>query len=129
MPLDINKIVINYISSHPLQSSREIYNGLALKLGYATLKRLLNQLLSENLVTAKGKGKGTKYVISSTYELLHPIDVESYFAKEQDERTIKDGFNFSLTTDTLRNAHVFTEAEHTHLQSLHIILPYIISHC
>ena len=71
-------------------------------IGYATIKRILNQLLSEKLIITKGKGKGTKYVISPAYQLFYPVDVETYFKKEQDERQIKDSFNLSLITNILR---------------------------
>lgn len=119
MPPNINSDIIEYIKSHPLQSSKEIYENLGMGIGYATIKRILNQLLSENLITTKGKGKGTKYIISSAYELLHRIDVAVYFEKEQDERLIKDGFNLSLINDVLQDASLFIEDEKAHIQALH----------
>ena len=119
MPSNINSDIIEYIKNHPLQSSKEIYENLGMGIGYATIKRILNQLLSENLITTKGKGKGTKYIISPTYELLHRIDVAVYFEKEQDERLIKDSFNLSLINDVLRNTNLFTEEEQAHIQALH----------
>ena len=119
MTSDINKDIVEYIKNHPLQSSKEIYDSLGLGIGYATIKRALNQLLSEKLIATKGKGKGTKYVISLTYELLYPVNVDNYFKKEQDERQIKDNFNLSLITDILRDANLFTGEEHAHLQTLH----------
>jgi predicted transcriptional regulator len=84
MATDATKDIIEYIKKHPLQSSREIHDNLGLELGYATIKRVLNQLLSEKLISTKGKGKATRYVISPAYELLHSINVESYFEKEQE---------------------------------------------
>jgi hypothetical protein len=114
----ITKDIIEYIKKHPLQSSREIYDNLELEIGYATIKRILNQLLSEKLIITKGKGKGTKYVISPAYELLHSVNVESYFEKEQDERPIIDSFNLSLIDAVLRNADLFKEAEQAHLKAL-----------
>lgn len=119
MTQDVNTSIIDYIKNYPLRSSKEIYDSLGLEIGYATIKRTLNQLLSEKLITTKGKGKGTKYVISPSYELLYPVDVESYFEKEQDERQIKDSFNLSLITDILRDANLFTGEEYAHLQALH----------
>jgi Fic family protein len=92
---------------------------VGLEIGYATIKRTLNHLLSEKLITTKGKGKGTKYIISPAYELLYSVDVESYFKKEQDERQIKDSFNLSLITDILRAANLFTKGEQALLLSLH----------
>lgn len=119
MASNIEKDIIEFIKLHPLQSSKEIYDGLNLKIGYATAKRVLNQLLSEQLITTKGKGKGTKYVISPAYELLYPVDVKSYFEKEQDERQIKDSFNLSLIGGVLHEAHLFTEKEYVRLDALH----------
>src|SRR5438445_11684122 len=119
MKSSIEKDIIEFIKLHPLQSSKEIYDGLELKIGYATAKRILNQLLSEKLITTKGKGKGTKYVISPAYELLYPVDVKSYFEKEQDERQVKDSFNLSLINGVLRNTNLFTEKEHVRLDALH----------
>src|ERR1700729_3472489 len=116
---DINKAIVENIKTHPPQSSKEIYDSLGLEIGYATLKRALNQLLSEKLIATKGKGKGTKYEISLIYELLYPVNVENYFKKEQDERQIKDSFNQSLITDLLRDANLFTGEEYAHLQTLH----------
>lgn len=119
MAPDINKNIVDYIKVHPLQSSKDIYDSMGPEIGYATFKRTLNQLLSEQLITTKGKGKGTKYIISPTYELLYSVDVESYFEKEQDQRQIRDSFNLLLITDVLRDADLFTEREQVHLQTLH----------
>ncbi len=118
MTNDIGKIIIEYIRKHPLQSSREIYDNLGLEIGYATIKRALNQLLSEKLLSTIGKGKATKYIISSSYELLHSVDVESYFGKEQDERPVKDGFTLSLINDVLKNADLLNETEQAKLKTL-----------
>ena len=92
----LNTAILEYIKKHPLQSSKEIYDGLELEIGYATIKRALNQLLSEKLIITKGKGKGTKYLISPEYEILHSVNIESYFEKQQDERQIKGNFNLSI---------------------------------
>lgn len=118
MTTEITQSIIDYIKNHPLQSSKEIYDNLGLEVGYATIKRVLNQLLSEKLISTKGKGKATRYVISPAYELLHSIDVERYFEKEQDERPVKDSFNLSLIDDVLQNANLFTEAEQAKLKIL-----------
>ena len=119
MAANTPKYVIEYIKNNPLQSSSEIHNNLELEIGYATLKRVLLQLLSEKLISTQGKGKATKYIISPAYELLQPVDVKSYFEKEQDERPIKEAFNLSLINDVLRHANLFNETEQKHLKTLH----------
>lgn len=106
-----NTLILEFIESKPQCSSKEIHNGLNEKIGYATVKRILQKLLSENLITITGKGKGTKYEISQAYNLLRPIDVEQYFKKEIDERIIRNNFNHSLIRETLSCVSVFSKEE------------------
>jgi len=108
---DKSKNILKYIKANPSLSSKEIYDGLKSELGYATVKRIISKLISENLILSIGKGRGTKYIIDPAYELLFPIDVNEYFEKEIDERVIKDGFNLSLITDVLSKATLFTADE------------------
>lgn len=119
MSPDIKHTVIEQIKSHPLQSSKEIHDSLGMDIGYATLKRLLIELVAENLVSIEGRGKGTKYRTSLTYEVLHPVDVERYFLQEQDERTIRNRFNLALMEEVLREGSLFTSKEHEFLLNLH----------
>ena len=118
LPFDKSSLILEFIKSNPFLSSKEIHVGLKVELGYATVKRILQKLITENLIIPSGKGKGTKYQISPAYELLHPIEAEVYFKKEIDEREIKESFNHSLITDTLSNVSVFTYAELNYLGNL-----------
>lgn len=111
-------LILKYIQGNPDKSSKEIHEGLSTDLGYATVKRILQNLIAENLVAATGKGKATKYGISPAYELLLPINLEEYFAKEIDERVIKDRFNDRIFSDVLSQVSVFTEEELDHLNKL-----------
>lgn len=113
-----NSEILQFIKENPSHSSKEIYEGLEIKISYATVKRNLTKLLSKNLIQAKGKGKGTKYEISLAYELLAPINLDTYFEKEIDERQIKSSFNLSLIQTELTKAELFTKAEKEHLESL-----------
>lgn len=112
------KEVIEFIKENPFFSSKEIHNGLKSKIGYATVKRILTKLISENLLLPEGKGRGRKYVIGPAYELFYPLDVGLYFQKEIDERDIKDSFNLSLITDVLSKVKLFTEEELQYLTNL-----------
>ncbi|HVI48928.1 MAG TPA: Fic family protein [Chitinophaga sp.] len=116
----IEKEILERVKANPLLSSKEIYDELKLEIGYATVKRVLNQLIAEELITIKGKGKATKYLISPYYELLYPVDMDRYFAEEQDERKIKGNFNLSLITDVLKNVNLFTKREQEILRALHV---------
>lgn len=107
-------LILDFIKSHPSCSSKEIHNGLE-DIGYATIKRMIQTLIVENLVTLSGRGKSTKYEISQAYELIRFIDVENYFLKEIDERDVQNHFNHSLIKETLTNVSLFT------IEELHLL--------
>ena len=115
--LNTNSLILEIIEVNPLLSSKEIHTKLDAEIGYATLKRILQKLISENLIQPSGKGKGTKYQLSQIYELMRPIDVDVYFQKEIDERLIKDRFNYSLIPEILNNVSVFTNDELNYLNN------------
>jgi len=110
--------IIEFIKTKGNCSSKEIFDGISLPISYATLKRILKNLISENFIEVKGRGKGTKYSISSLYELIQPIDVQKYYEKEIDEREIKQEFNFEIITNVLNNYGIFTESELIKLNKL-----------
>lgn len=117
-PSEFEKILL-LLQKKPLLSSKEIHDFMDQGTAYATLKRTLQVLLAQNLVRTTGKGKSTKYSLSSAYELLRPVDVEAYFQQEIDERIIKMRYNPSLIVDTLTKVNLFTETEQNHLRQVH----------
>ena len=110
--------IVDFIKNHPHCSSKQIHEGIRQEWGYATVKRSIQVLLSDRLIVAFGKGKGTKYDLSPTYELMIPIDPEKYFQKEIDEREIKTAFNYSLISEQLKGISLFTEQENAFLDQL-----------
>lgn len=110
--------VIEFLKNKQACSSKEIHESLSNSISYATVKRILSKLTTENLIITKGQRKGTKYLISSAYQLLQPIDLENYYKKEIDERTIKEGFNFKLISEVLSKNNLFTNAEIVQLNQL-----------
>jgi predicted transcriptional regulator len=113
-----SSLILEIIKANPLLSSKDIHTKLDAEIGYATLKRILQKLISENLIQPTGQGKGTKYQLGQIYELIRPIDVEVYFQKEIDEREIKERFNYSLIPEVLNNVSVFTNDELNQLNDL-----------
>ncbi len=103
--------IIDFIKNQGECSSKEVFDNITTGTSYATLKRVLTKLINENYIETKGKGKGTKYIISPAFELIVPIDIDKYFEKEIDERDIKEKFNFQIITDILSNHSVFTNEE------------------
>ncbi len=111
-------VIVDYVKNHPNCSSKQIHEGIAQEWGYATVKRSIQVLLSDNLIVALGKGKGTKYEISRSYELLIPINPDKYFQKEIDEREIKADFDLNLISDQLKGISLFSDQEHAFLDQL-----------
>lgn len=105
------KQILDYIKKGGAFSSKEVYESVNLSLSYATLKRILTKLVHQNYLSTTGQGKGTRYIISPSFELLEPIDIEKYYEKEIDERSIKVGFNFSIIRDVLSQHTIFSKNE------------------
>lgn len=103
--------IIDFIKQTGACSSKEVHNNIDISVSYATLKRILSSLITDSYITTIGQGKGTKYIISPTFELLEPIDIEKYYEKEIDEREIKESFNFTIINEVLAKNRVFTDAE------------------
>lgn len=111
--------VIEYIKKMNSSSSKEVFEGLALQISYATLKRILAKLVSDQYLVKTGIGKGTRYNLSTAYELLESIDLEKYYEKEIDDRVIKESFNLQVITETLNKHRVFSKEEFEKLSKLH----------
>ncbi|MEN8194677.1 MAG: Fic family protein [Bacteroidota bacterium] len=110
--------IIDFIKENGKCSSKEVFENVDISVSYATLKRILTNLISNNYITTKGQGKGTKYLLSPVFELIQPIDIKKYYQKEIDERQIKENFNFQIITDVLSEYSAFTENELTKLAIL-----------
>ncbi len=113
-----SEVVLDFIKDNPSLSSKEIHTGLQLKVGYATVKRVLTKLNLEKLILTKGKGKGTKYEIAPSYKLFYKIDVDNYFEEEIDDREIHQYFELNLISSILKSVSLFTNAESEKLNDL-----------
>lgn len=112
-----NKKLLEVLKTQPSLSSKEIHERLGITIGYATVKRLLSKLVTDQLVVAEGRGKGTKYSINPSYELFFPMDVEDYFSRDIDERAAKTGFNHDLLLSVFPNTTLFSETDLNRLNS------------
>ena len=116
--IDLRKLILEYLSQDALLSSKEIHEGVKQIAAYATVKRTLQKLIAEGLIYSKGNGKGTKYHLSPAYFVIAPIDLETYFSKEIDERQIRSEFYLNLIDEVLSSTQLFSEAEVERLNSL-----------
>lgn len=91
-------------------SRQDIGNKISFTASPATLKRIIQNLLDEGWISSEGKGKATAYIPSPKLELNFPIELEAYFSKEQDERIVKNQFDFEIF-EKLEQIQVFSQDE------------------
>ena len=116
--MKIERLILDFLKQNPLSSSGEIRLGIAEKKSIATIKRVLSKLVVRNLLATSGKGKATRYQLSPYYNLFREIDLQDYYAREIDERTIIEQFNFSLVSEILPEINLFTKEEFNRLSGL-----------
>ncbi len=119
--------ILSFIKSHPESSSSEIFEGAGVNVAYATVRRELVKLVADGIIIVTGKAKSSRYSISPSYQLIMPIDIESYFQQEIDERIITRQYNFELIPTLNRAQTIFTKAELERLNSLQEIFTNNIS--
>lgn len=110
--------VITFIQENPSLSSKKIHEGILSNISYATVKRTLSKLISDYFIVVEGKGKGTKYKISPSYNLFKPINIKDYFLTEIDDRKIREQFNLNLISEILTDVNIFSEQELDKLSTL-----------
>ena len=110
--------IIQFIKDNPMCSSNEILNGLVLNISMPTLRRKLVDISAQGLVEAIGELKSRKYQVSQAYDIIRPINIDQYFEKEIDERTIQTGFNQLLISNTLKHIALFNPQEFDYLNAL-----------
>ncbi|MEN9599672.1 MAG: hypothetical protein RL596_1991 [Bacteroidota bacterium] len=103
--------IINYLQANPASSSTQIAAHFTSEASYATVKRILKQLVEDGFITVTGKARAARYAISRQYQFIHPINQHDYFLVEQDARRIQQGFNFSILQALLAGLSLFTEEE------------------
>jgi Fic family protein len=115
----ITEFIISQLLNQTPKSSKELFDESGIDISYATYKRHLSKLVNKGVLQTAGIGKATKYLLNPAYEIIHPIDLEDYYSKEIDERTIKEGFQFELITKILPLLPLFSEKELNYLGNLH----------
>lgn len=103
--------ILYYLHYHPASSRAEIETGLSVTISAATVKRLLADAIKRNLIIVEGKSRASRYTITPQAHLLMPFDMDTYFRKEIDERTIQTSFNFDLIEGLLPSVSLFSDGE------------------
>ena len=110
--------ILQFLHYHPLSSRDEIARGTAFEGSDATMKRLLAAAVAKGDVVVEGKARATRYRLSDQAHLLMPLNLDTYFAQDVDEREVQTSFNFDLIRYQLPAVHLFTDEEMEHLNAL-----------
>lgn len=110
--------ILQYLHYHPLSSRGDITAGTAFKGSDATLKRVIAAGIKAGDIVAEGKARATRYRLSPQAQLLMPLNLDTYFALEVDERQVQSSYNFELINGLLTEIRLFSDKEQTHLDML-----------
>lgn len=110
--------ILQYLHYHPLSSRGDITAGTAFKGSDATLKRVIAAGIKAGDIVAEGKARATRYKLSPQAQLLMPLNLDTYFALEVDERQVHSSYNFELINGLLAETRLFSDKELAHLDAL-----------
>ena len=116
--MDISREILQFLHYHPLSSRDEIARGTTFEGSDATMKRLLAAAVAKGDVVVEGKARATRYRLSAQAHLLMPLNLDTYFAQDVDQREVQTSFNFDLIRQQLPAVHLFTDEEMEHLNTL-----------
>lgn len=110
--------ILQYLHYHPLSSRGDITAGTAFKGSDATLKRMIAAGIKAGDIVAEGKARATRYRLSPQAQLLMPLNLDTYFSLEVDERQVQSSYNFELINGLLTETRLFSDKEQAHLDAL-----------
>ena len=116
--MDLSREILQYLHYHPQSSRDEIAKGIAFGGSDATFKRLIAAGVQKGDIVVEGKARATRYSLSPQAHLLMPIDLDTYFAMDVDDRQVQTSFNFNLIREQLPAVRIFSDEENEHLQEL-----------
>ena len=116
--MDISREILQYLHYHPQSSRDEIAKGIAFNGSDATIKRLIAAGIQKGDIVVEGKARATRYRLSPQAHLLMPLDLDTYFALDVDDRQVQTSFNFNLIREQLPAVRLFSDEENAHLQEL-----------
>lgn len=116
--MNSSREILQFLHFNPLSSRDDIAKGIAFDSSDATLKRLIATLVKNGDMVVEGKARATRYKLSDQAHLLMPLNLDSYFAQDVDDRKVQTSYNFELIREQLPNVALFTKEEMAHLDQL-----------
>ena len=111
--------ILQFLHYNPSSSRAEIAEALTNAPNERTLKRIIAECVQKGDIVVEGKGKATRYSLSAQAHLMMPLDIDTYFVNDVDERLVQESFNFQLICDVLPNVTLFTAEEKARLDAAH----------
>lgn len=105
--------ILQYLQYHPLSKRTEIAAAITEEMSERTLKRLIADCVEKGYIEIAGKGPATRYKLTPQAHVTMPLDLDTYFSKETDERIVQKTFNFDLIRGILPKVSIFTDDELT----------------
>ena len=116
--MDTTREILQFLHYNPQSSREEIANGIEFDGSDTSLKRIIASLVGSGDVFVNGKARATRYELSPQAHLLMPLNLDTYFEKDVDERQVQTSFNFELIREQLPKVSIFTSDESSHLKEL-----------
>ena len=111
--------ILQFLHFNPLSNRLEIAAALSDTPNERTLKRMIAHAVQRGDIVVAGKGKATRYSLSAQAQLMMPLNIDTYFLKEIDERKVQESFNFDLVCNILPRVVLFTDDELQRLNTAH----------
>ena len=111
--------ILQFLHYNPSSTRVEIAAGLSDTLNERTLRRIISEAILQGDIVVEGKGRATRYSLSAQAQLMMPLDIDTYFLKDIDERKVQESFNFDLIRETLPQVDIFTAEEMKRLEVAH----------
>lgn len=119
--MDTVREILQFLHYNPLSSREDIAKGVVFEDSTATLKRMIAALVQSGDIVVNGRARATRYSLSPQAHLLMPLNLDTYFSKEVDERQVQTSFNFELIREQLPAVCLFTDDERKWLEDLQTV--------
>ena len=103
--------ILQYLHFHPLSNRTEIAQGITRAPSESTMKRLIASAIEGGHIEAVGRGPAVRYKLTPQAQVTMPLDLDTYFDKDIDEREVQESFNFELIREILPKVVLFTQEE------------------
>jgi Fic family protein len=108
--------ILQFLHYNPLSSRTEISDGISNPPSAATLKRIITEAVSDGNIETVGKGRATRYRLTPQAHVTMPLDLDTYFINDVDQRKVQETFNFELINEILPKVELFTAEEMSALE-------------